>query len=187
MDKEQFYQMRLHRDTFESQKIERDTDFSFKVIDNNNPLHIRDNISDIKFICNSIKKELGDWEDKPSLDTALERLNSISSLFLFYHKDFNKAIGWGWFSDTFTYDWINNIHPLPTENSWYLGGTYIQKNLNLPPKSGFQLYYQAFSYLFSKKEWLYGYMDNWNKAPIMICHKLGGEQYNFIEDYGREY
>ena len=54
MDKEQFYQMRLHRDTFESQKIERDTDFSFKVIDNNNPLHIRDNISDIKFICKSI-------------------------------------------------------------------------------------------------------------------------------------
>ena len=84
--------MRLHRDTFESQKIERDTNFSFKVIDNNNPLHIRDNISDIKFICNSIKKELGDWEDKPSLDTALERLNSISSLFLFYHKDFNKAL-----------------------------------------------------------------------------------------------
>ena len=23
-------------------------------------------------------------------------------------------------------------------------------------------------------------MDNWNKAPIVICHKLGGEQYNFI-------
>ena len=78
--------MRLHRDTFESQKIERDTDFSFKVIDNNNPLHIRDNISDIKFICNSIKKELGDWEDKPSLDAVLEEiltfhLNS-SSVFL---------------------------------------------------------------------------------------------------------
>ena len=54
MDKEQFYQMRLHRDTFESQKIERDTDFSFKVIDNNNPLHIRDNISD---------KELKDISD----------------------------------------------------------------------------------------------------------------------------
>ena len=30
-------------------------------------------------------------------------------------------------------------------------------------------------------------VDNWNKAPIVICHKLGGEQYNFIDDYGREY
>ena len=47
MDKEQFYQMRLHRDIFESQNIQRNTDFSFKVIDNNNPLHIRDNISDL--------------------------------------------------------------------------------------------------------------------------------------------
>ena len=71
---------------------ERDTNFYFKVIDNNNPLHIRDNISDIKFICNSIKKQLGDWEDRPSLDVALERLNTISSLFLFFHKDFNKAM-----------------------------------------------------------------------------------------------
>ena len=93
MDKEQFYQI-YYIEIHSNLKIERDTDFSFKVIDNNNPLHIRDNISDIKFICKSISKELPDWEDKPSLDISLERLNSISSLLLFYHKDFNKAIGW---------------------------------------------------------------------------------------------
>ena len=98
MDKEQFYQMRLQRDIFESRKTHRDTDFSFKVIDNNNPLHIRDNISHLKFICKSISKELPDWEGKPALDICLERLNSISSLFLFFHKDFNKAINNFFFS-----------------------------------------------------------------------------------------
>ena len=24
-------------------------------------------------------------------------------------------------------------------------------------------------------------MDNWNKAPIKICHKIGGRQFNFIK------
>ena len=99
----------------------------------------------------------------------------------------NKAIGWAWVSETFTYDFIKEVHPLPTENSFYFGGTYIKKDLNLPPNAGIQLYYQVASYFFTKKEWLYGYMDRWNKAPILICHRLGGERYNFIEDYGREY
>ena len=58
MDKEQFYQMRLHRDKFEARNTERDTSFYFKVIDNNNPLHIRDNISHLKFLCKSIDKNL---------------------------------------------------------------------------------------------------------------------------------
>ena len=187
MDKEQFYQMRLHRDIFESQNIQRDTNFSFKVIDSNNPLHIRDNISDLKFICKSISKELSEWKDKPALDICLERLNSISSLFLFFHKDFNKAIGWGWCSDVFTYDWINKVHQLPTDNSYYFGGAYIQKNLNIPPNTGFQLYFQALSYFYSKYEWGYGYADKWNRASSLICHRLGAEQYNFIRDYGREY
>lgn len=181
MDNDKLFQMRQHRDKW-NDNHERDTNFYFKVIDNNNPLHIRDNISDIKFICNSIKKQLGDWEDRPSLDVALERLNTISSLFLFFHKDFNKAIGWAWVSETFTYDWINEIHPLPTENSYYLGGTYIQKNLNLPKNTGFQLYYQVISHFFQRHEWCYGYMDSWNKAPINICYKLGAEEYNFIKD-----
>ena len=182
MSKDEFYQVRVHRDDFESRKIERDNSFSFKVIDKSNPLHLRDSLSDIEFLCRSIKYKLPDWDGIPTMDKCLERLNSISSLILFYHKDFNKAIGWGWFSDTFTYNWINDVHSLPTENSWYLGGTYIQKNLNIPPKSGFQLYYQAFSYLLSKKEWIYGYMDDWNKAPIMICHKLGVSEYKFIKN-----
>ena len=73
MDKEQFYQMRLQRDIFESRKTHRDTDFSFKVIDNNNPLHIRDNISHLKFICKSIDNNLPEWKGKPVLDTCLER------------------------------------------------------------------------------------------------------------------
>ena len=186
MDKEQFYQMRQHRDNWDD-NYKRDTDFYFKVVDNNNPLHIRDNNSDIKFICKSINNELEDWQDKPTLETALKRLQTISSLFLFFHKDFNKAIGWAWVSETFTYDFIKEVHPLPTENSFYFGGTYIKKDLDLPPNTGIQLYYQVASYFFTKKEWLYGYMDRWNKAPILICHRLGGERYNFIKDYGREY
>ena len=64
---------------------------------------------------------------------------------------------------------------------------YIQKNLNIPPNTGFQLYFQALSYFYSKYEWGYGYADKWNRASSLICHRLGAEQYNFIRDYGREY
>jgi hypothetical protein len=186
MDKEQFYQMRLHRDKFEARNTERDTSFYFKVIDNNNPLHIRDNISHLKFLCKSIDKNLPEWQGKPVLDTCLERLNT-SSLFLLFHKDFNKSLGWMWASEMFTYNWIDSLHKLPINNSVYVGGAYIQKNLNPPPNTGLQLYFQFASYFLQKYDNIFGYMDKWNRASIYISHKIGCEQFNFIKDYGREY
>ena len=181
MRKNDFYEMQIHKSEFTP--LSFDNSFRIEVIDT------LDNESESHFnnIISSIDERLSDWDDRPTIEDIKQRLEGVSKSTLFFHENFTDAIGWGWFSNVFTYDWINEVHPLPTENSHYLGGTYIQKDLNLPPSTGFQLYYQAFSYLFSKKEWLYGYMDNWNKAPIVICHKLGGEQYNFIEDYGREY
>ena len=174
MDKEQFYQMRLQRDIFESRKTHRDTDFSFKVIDNNNPLHIRDNISHLKFICKSIDNNLPEWKGKPVLDTCLERLKT-SSLFLLFHKDFNKALGWMWASEMFTYNWIDNLHKLPINNSVYVGGAYIQKNINPPPNTGLQLYFQFASYFLQKYENIFGYMDKWNRASIYISHEIKDE------------
>ena len=84
MSKDEFYQVRIHRDVFESRKIERDSNISFKVIGNNNPLHLRDNLSDIEFLCRSIKYKLPDWDGIPTMDKCLERLNTISSMMLFF-------------------------------------------------------------------------------------------------------
>ena len=182
MSKDEFYQMRVHRDVFESRKIERDSNIYFKVIGNNNPLHLRDNLSDIEFLCRSIKYKLSDWNGIPTMDKCLERLNTISSMILFFHKDFNKAIGWSWFSDTFTHNWVDTVNELPHSDSNYLGGVYLQKNLNPPPNAGFQIYYQSFSYLLSKNQWLYGYADNWNRASKINCHKLGVSESKFIKE-----
>ena len=65
-------------------------------------------------------------------------------------------------------------------------GSYIQKNLNPPPNTGLQLYFQFASYFLQKYDNIFGYMDKWNKS-IYISHKIGCEQFNFIKDYGREY
>ena len=182
MSKDEIYQVRIHRDVFESRKIERDSNISFKVIGNNNPLHLRDNLSDIEFLCRSIKYKLPDWDGIPTMDKCLERLNTISSMMLFFHKDFNKAIGWSWFSNVFTYNWVDTISELPQSDSVYLGGIYLQKNLNPPPNAGLQIYYQSFSYVLSKNEWLYGYANKWNRASIINAHKLGVSKCKFIKE-----
>ena len=132
-------------------------------------------------IISSIDTRLSDWDERPTLEDIKRRLNSISKCTLFFHKDFNEVIGWGWFSNVFTYDWINEVHPLLTDKSIYYGGTYIRKELDIPRTTGVQLYNYAFNYFLETNEYMYGYMDGWNKAPIHICHKLGGREYKFIK------
>ena len=170
------YEMQIHKSEFKpltfdnSFKIEIASTFDYKL----NSLHFKDLIS-------SIDNRLPDWNEKPTLDDVKKRLDSISKCTLFFHKDFNEAIGWGWFSNVFTYDWINEVHPLPTNKSIYYGGTYIRKELNIPRTTGVQLYNYAFRYFLDRNDYMYGYMDNWNKAPIKICHKIGGREFNFIK------
>ena len=147
--------MRLHRDTFESQKIERDTSFSFKVIDNNNPLHIRDNISDIKFICKSISKELLVWEGKPALDISRRKIKLYIFITIILSQKISTKLLVGDGVQRYSHsDWINKVHQLPTDNSIIFGGTYIQKNLNLPPTTA------SFSYTI-------------NPYLIFILNKIG--------------
>jgi len=183
MPNDKFYEMREHRDEFFSLNLPIDDTYSFVVVSNNNPFHLREYNHDIKYICKSINDILPDWQSPPSIEQAIKRLNTISSLFLFYHREYRKPIGWGWFSNVFTYNWIDKVHELPTNNAAYFGGTYITKDKKIPRAAGLQLYIQAFNYLLTHNEWLYGYMDSWNKAPIKICHKLGGSKYDFIKEY----
>ena len=192
MNTDNYYQVRQHRDTYNPKNYKIDNDFYYKVVDRKNTDDIEnwDDIDDIKFICDSIERELPDWEDKPTLEVVRKRLSTISGVFLFFHKNWETPIGWGWFSDVFTYDWINKVHDLPNDDAYYMGGTYITKSQKLPPTSGFQLYLQLLSYLFTRWEWGFGYMDGWNVAPIKIVQKLQenpDEQYEFIKVYNREY
>ena len=179
MRKNDFYEMQIHKSEFTP--LSFDNSFRIEVIDT------LDNESESHFnnIISSIDERLPDWDDRPTIEDIKQRLEGVSKSTLFFHENFTDAIGWGWFSNVFTYDWINEVHPLPTENSIYWGGTYIRKDLNIPRNTGIQLYNYGFRMFLNENDYMYGYMDSWNKAPIKICHKIGGRKFNFIKNYKR--
>jgi len=171
-----FYEMQIHKSEFTPLTI--DESFRIEVID---ILDTHFKTMHFKNIISSIKEQLSDWHDRPTIEDISKRLNGVSKATLFFHKDFNEPIGWGWFSNVFTYDWVNEVHPLPTENSIYWGGTYIRKDLNIPRTTGLQMYMHGFRLFLNNHDYMYGYMDSWNTAPIKICHKIGGRKFNFIK------
>ena len=134
-----------------------------------------------KEIVQSIDTVLDDWPERPNIGDVKKRYETVSKCNLFFHKDFDQVIGWGWFSTVFTYDWINESNPLPTDNSVYWGGTYIRKELGIPKTTGLQMYNHGFRKFLSLYETMYGYTDDWNKAPIKICDKLGSIPFKFIK------
>lgn len=169
------YEMQIHKSEFTPLRI--DNSFKIKVIDK-----FEDGENEFIEFIKSIDNNLGDWEQRPTIEDVKARLKGVSKCTLFYHEDIKQAIGWGWFSPVFTYDWINEVHPLPTDNSTYWGGTYIRKDLDIPKSTGLQMYNHGFTLFLSFSDYMYGYMDAWNKAPIKICHKIGGRQFNFINN-----
>jgi len=179
MRKNDFYEMQIHKSEFTP--LSFDDSFRIEVVDT----LTTESENHFKNIILSIDERLSDWGDRPTIEDIKQRLNGVSKSTLFFHNNFNEAIGWGWFSNVFTYDWINEVHPLPTENSIYWGGTYIRKDLKIPRTTGVQMYNYGFRMFLSEHDYMYGYMDSWNKAPIKICHKIGGRQFNFIKNYKR--
>ena len=175
------WEVRLCIDDFDKSKIIRDNTFSLVEVKNKS-FRIRDYEKDIKYICKSIDNRLEDWDGKPSLEVAKERLNAISNIFLFYHSLESKAIGWCWFTESMTHDWITTSHELPTKNSCYAGGMYIRKDINIPPKSGEQLYYHVLSNLLCRYKWVYGYADSWNRPSIYLANRCRFTPYNFIKE-----
>jgi hypothetical protein len=168
------YEMQIHKSEFKPLRI--DNSFSIKVIDK-----FEDGEEHFKAFVSSIDTNLSDWDGRPTITNVESRLHGVSKCTLFFHEDVKEAIGWGWFSNVFTYDWINEVHPLPTENSTYWGGTYIRKDLDIPKNTGLQMYNHGFKLFLSYSDYMYGYMDGWNKAPIKICHKIGGREFKFIK------
>lgn len=168
------YEMQIHKSEFTPLRI--DDSFSTKIISK-----FEDGEEEFKNFIHSIDTNLSDWEQRPTLEDIKDRLNGVSKCTMFYHNENKSAIGWGWFSHVFTYDWINEVHPLPTDNSTYWGGTYIRKELKIPKTTGLQMYNHGFKLFLSFSDYMYGYMDSWNIAPIKICHKIGGRQFNFIK------
>lgn len=168
------YEMQIHKSEFKPLRI--DNSFSIKVIDK-----FKDGEEHFNKFIKSIDINLNDWNERPTLNDVKDRLNGVSKCTLFFHEDIEDAIGWGWFSSVFTYDWINEVHPLPTTNSTYWGGTYIRKDLDIPKTTGLQMYNHGFKLFLSFSDYMYGYMDSWNKAPIKICHKIGGREFKFIQ------
>ena len=104
------------------------------------------------------------------------------NIFLFYHSLESKAIGWCWYTESMTHDWITTSHKLPTKNSCYAGGMYIRKDINIPPTSGEQLYYHVLSNLLCRYKWVYGYADSWNRPSIYLANRCRFTPYNFIKE-----
>ena len=147
------YEMQIHKSEFTPLRI--DNSFKIKVIDK-----FEDGENEFIEFIKSIDNNLGDWEQRPTIEDVKARLKGVSKCTLFYHEDIEQAIGWGWFSPVFTYDWINEVHPLPTDNSTYWGGTYIRKDLDIPKSTGLQMYNHGFTLFLSFSDymviWMHG-------------------------------
>ena len=78
------WQVRLCIDDFDKSKIIRDNTFSLVEV-KINLLELEITKKMLNIFVKSIDNRLEDWDGKPSLEVAKERLNTISNIFLFYH------------------------------------------------------------------------------------------------------
>lgn len=128
------------------------------------------------------------WDGNPNTKEKLQKRfesNSVCQLWIYDGVD----IGWYWYNDNFTYDWVNIIQTL-NKNEHYVGGAFVSNRVNRPPNSSFIFYNFSFINAFNnlKKDTVYIYGDDWNRASNILMYKSGCEQYNFIKkDYAREH
>lgn len=168
VDKSTVVQMCIHAPEF---KMPVKLDDKFEYIELSN----FDKEEDLKILLTSIDQKLSDWEDRPDLDNLKKRFEAGCSVFLQYYK--NKICGWFWTCDFLTYDWVNKIKDLPTPDSNYGGGAYVIKSV-APSNTGIQLYTYSLGKILSRNDYVYGYIDKWNKAPIRLNLNCGAHYIN---------
>ena len=132
---------------------------------------------DIKTILNSIYEVLHDWDKAPTLQNIKDRFDVGTRVILQYYDD--KIIGWWWYSPFYASDLINKEYELP-EGGVYSGNSYVIKK-QAPRSAGTRLYSHSIGYVLTKYNTMYGWMDNWNIAPIKLCLKCGGEIKNWMK------
>jgi len=134
---------------------------------------------DIKVVIQLLHNDL-EWDGIPDENQIEKRFKNNSELFLWYYND--KVVGWTWFNKYFTIDWETNLQSLG-DNELYVGAAFISKKVNLPPEAGWKFYNQSFNKWLTdlKKEVIYLYSDDWNRASAQLCYRCGFTKFNFIK------
>ena len=128
--------------------------------------------SELKEISQLLKTQLPDWNEAPNYQDLEKRFESKSKTVLFLYN--NNPIGWGWYNDNATLDWININKTLPTD--WvYGGGLFVSKLVNRPKDAGLLNYNKWLSYTFQDLDYkvFCGYCHKWN-TPAMRVHLENG-------------
>ena len=121
-----------------------------------------------------------DWEDTPDLKEVQARIDFGSYVQLNMYE--NQVIGWSWTNpDCITIDWKSFYQPLKL-NEMYIGGTFFTRKHKPFPNSAMVGYREGFEHYlnYHKKDTLYLYSDNWNRASSMLCYKCGLTKFNFL-------
>jgi len=120
------------------------------------------------------------WDGIPTYDDVIMRFKSDSMCLLFYYND--KCIGWNWFNENVTLDWIKNIQDLIV-GELYSGGCFVSNTIGHPANAGLYNYNMVSSYLINELNYhtVYGYVDKWNKAALRINYNNGLREFNFLK------
>lgn len=152
--------------------------YQYKTIDINN---YKSNLNRLLNITKLIDKQI-EWGGNPNTEKKLlERFESKSVCQLWIYN--NVDIGWYWYNDDFTFDWITIDQKLK-DNEHYVGGAFCSNQLERPSNSSFIFYNFSFINAFNnlQKDTVYIYGDDWNRASNILMYKSGCEQYNFIKE-----
>ena len=152
--------------------------YQYETIDINN---YKSNLDRLLNITKLIDKQIV-WEGNPNTEEKLlKRFQSESVCQLWIYDGVD--IGWYWYNNNFTYDWINIIQTL-NKNEHYVGGAFCSNQVSRPPDCSFIFYNFSFINAFDNlgKDTVYIYGDDWNRASNILMYKSGCEQYNFIKE-----
>ena len=123
-----------------------------------------------------------DWDATPDLEEVQKRINFGSFVQLNMYED--KVIGWNWTNPKcVTIDWKSFYQPLKS-NELYIGGGFFTRKHRPFPNSAIVGYRQGFEHYlnYHKKDTIYLYSDNWNRASAMLCYKCGFTKYTFLNE-----
>ena len=127
---------------------------------------------ELKEVSQLLKTQLSDWNLAPDYQDLEKRFESKSHAVLFSYN--NYPIGWGWYNENVTIDWINIDKKLPL-NWVYGGGLFVSKMVDRPANAGLLNYNKWLSYIFEDLGYdiFCGYCHKWNE-PAMKVHLGNG-------------
>ena len=123
-----------------------------------------------------------DWKDTPTYEVLEKRFSAGSTCYLMRYE--GVPLGWGWSNRRLTFDWMNIVSDLP-KNGMYGGGTFVTRSIKRPARSGIYYTSKWYQFLFEheKLDYMYGYIDDWNRGFIRMNYQIGWKNINWMQLY----